>query len=90
MDEVEFVFGLPIRYPERYTTEEIAFSKQIIHTWTTFAKTGSVPAISNMTWPVYSKESPYYMELNATSTRIKSAPHKLSCNLWKIIYDSFL
>lgn len=42
LDEVQLVFGLPIKYPQNYTQQEIDFSWNLINTWTTFAKTGYV------------------------------------------------
>ena len=42
LDEVQLVFGFPIKYPKNYTQEEIDFSWNLINTWTTFAKTGLV------------------------------------------------
>ncbi|KAK8788783.1 hypothetical protein V5799_021441, partial [Amblyomma americanum] len=39
-DEVEFVFGVPLRFPEQFTEEEVTFSRQIMDIWLTFAKTG--------------------------------------------------
>ena len=38
--DIEFVFGLPVHYPDRYSKQEAAFSKQIMEYWTNFAKTG--------------------------------------------------
>ena len=42
LDEVQLIFGLPIKYPGNYTQNEIDFSWNLIDTWTTFAKTGWV------------------------------------------------
>lgn len=105
LDEVPFIFGSPLRYPHQYTTDEVTFSRNLIDIWTHFAKTGRVinntndsssnnnisPVSSKIsTWPPFTKDSPKYLEINANNFTVKSAPHKLSCNLWKIIYDSFL
>lgn len=92
LDEVQFVFGVPLKEDNStlFTDVEKDWSKRLISTWTTFAKTGRVPPQLGMVWPPYTKESPAYLDMNATHVEIKSSPHKLSCNLWKIIYDSFL
>ncbi|GBM67630.1 Acetylcholinesterase-1 [Araneus ventricosus] len=39
-DEVQFVFGQPIRKPELYEGDEITLSKKMIEIWTNFAKYG--------------------------------------------------
>lgn len=39
-DEIPFVFGHPLRYPFKYSGEDIDFSKRIMETWSHFAKTG--------------------------------------------------
>lgn len=39
-EEVQFVFGLPLRYQNLYSKKQIEFSRRIIKTWTHFAKTG--------------------------------------------------
>ncbi|VDO94002.1 unnamed protein product [Soboliphyme baturini] len=38
--EIEFVFGLPLLFPDNYTKEEAEFSEKIIYAWTSFAKNG--------------------------------------------------
>ncbi|XP_076330567.1 acetylcholinesterase-1-like isoform X2 [Tachypleus tridentatus] len=38
--EVQFVFGVPLRCPQNYTSAEIWFSKKIMDIWTSFAKYG--------------------------------------------------
>lgn len=39
-EEVQFVFGLPLRYPLRYAIKDQVMSKRIIRTWSHFARTG--------------------------------------------------
>lgn len=39
-DEVPFVFGHPLRYPHKYSGQDIETSKRLLKTWTHFAKTG--------------------------------------------------
>lgn len=39
-DEINLVFGLPLRYPNLYHGDDIDLSKRIMKTWTYFAKTG--------------------------------------------------
>ena len=97
LDEVQFVFGLPLRqegdrFPFNYTQEERDFSRRIIDSWTMFAKTGKLPKhLDGIQWPVYTKDTPAFMEMDARSSKVVySSPHRSSCDVWKIIYDSFL
>lgn len=39
-EEVQFVFGLPYRYPHKYSTKQKEFTKRLIKTWTHFARNG--------------------------------------------------
>lgn len=39
-DEVQFIFGVPLRYPQLYTSKEVEFSKRLMQTWVSFAKNG--------------------------------------------------
>ena len=39
-DELNYVFGVPLRYPNMFDGEDINLSKRIMKTWTHFAKTG--------------------------------------------------
>ncbi len=41
-DELNFVFGVPLRYPNMFDGNDINLSKRIIKTWAHFAKTGFV------------------------------------------------
>lgn len=39
-DEYIFTFGHPLRYPDRYSQDDIVMSRRMIEIWSTFAKTG--------------------------------------------------
>lgn len=39
-DEVAFIMGYPLRYPQLYSEDDVAISRLMIRTWTHFAKTG--------------------------------------------------
>ena len=39
-EEVQFVFGLPLRYPDQYSAKQLIFTERLIKTWTHFARTG--------------------------------------------------
>jgi carboxylesterase type B len=39
-DEIEYVFGFPVKRPQFYTVDEIDFAEDILDFWTNFVKTG--------------------------------------------------
>ncbi|XP_054157150.1 cholinesterase 1-like [Oppia nitens] len=39
-DEVQYVFGLPLRYPDRYTPVELQLSINMMKSWSSFASNG--------------------------------------------------
>ena len=39
-DDIEFVFGTPLLYPERYSQQDYQFALLIMNLWSNFAKTG--------------------------------------------------
>lgn len=39
-EEVQYIFGLPLRDPTKYTASEIELSKRLMQTWSHFADTG--------------------------------------------------
>lgn len=39
-NEMDYVFGLPLRYPDKFTYEQQMLSRRMIQTWTNFARTG--------------------------------------------------
>ncbi|XP_077524910.1 acetylcholinesterase-1-like isoform X1 [Amblyomma americanum] len=82
-DEVEFVFGVPLRFPEQFTEEEVTFSRQIMDIWLTFAKTGKPPEMNGTQWPRYSELNPVHMELSPRRFRLGKGLHADHCRFWK-------
>ena len=39
-DEIEYVFGVPLKRPEFYTQEEVKFAEDVVDLWANFAKSG--------------------------------------------------
>lgn len=82
-DEVEFIFGVPLRFPEKFTAEEVNFSKQMMDIWLTFAKTGKPPSLNGTQWPLFSELNPVHMELNPKRFRLGKGLHAEHCRFWK-------
>ncbi|XP_077564950.1 acetylcholinesterase-1-like [Haemaphysalis longicornis] len=82
-DEVEFVFGVPLRFPEQFTEEEVVFSRHIMDIWLTFAKEGKPPSMNGTEWPRYSDLNPVHMELSPRRFRLGKGLHADHCRFWK-------
>ncbi|CAG2165402.1 unnamed protein product [Oppiella nova] len=88
-DELNFVFGVPLRYPNMFDGEDINFSKRLMKTWTHFARTGSVSPIDyHNDWPPYDFSKPY-MDLNTKNAYIGHRYHEETCNLYNALIEYF-
>ncbi|CAL1265269.1 unnamed protein product [Larinioides sclopetarius] len=73
-EEVQFVFGRPVRVPKEYSEKEIWLSKQVMKLWANFAKEGH-PGV-NTNWPKYSKENHTYLNIDIDSYgSLGTGPH---------------
>lgn len=81
-EEVQFVFGLPLRKPRSYIIpQETLLSRRMIRIWTDFAKRGT-PGERN--WPQYSQENPTYVELDVGIRRTTGkGPHEDNCDFFR-------
>ncbi|CAG2119882.1 unnamed protein product [Medioppia subpectinata] len=88
-DELNYVFGVPLRYPNMFDGEDINFSKRLMKTWTHFARTGSVSPIDYQNdWPPYDSTKPY-MDLNTKNAYIGHRYHEETCNLYNALIEYF-
>ncbi|GBM67628.1 Acetylcholinesterase-1 [Araneus ventricosus] len=85
-DEVQFVFGRPIRKPELYEPNEIELSKKMILAWTNFAKY-EAPSYT-FYWPKYSKDKHdlVYIDTVFRGDLYGSGPHLENCNFLRDHY----
>ena len=65
-DEYAFVFGYPIRYPEKYSTDDVNLSHRMINIWSDFAKNGQ----PSTRWPLFDNINQQYVTLNGSATNI--------------------
>ncbi|KAF8770257.1 Acetylcholinesterase like protein [Argiope bruennichi] len=80
--EIPFVFGIPLTKPDDYTEEERDLSRQMIHYWSEFVKTGK----PDPSWPKYSQDKPIYKVIggqNGTKP-LGKGPHKTNCDLLRL------
>ncbi|XP_076360509.1 cholinesterase-like [Tachypleus tridentatus] len=84
-DEVEFVFGVPLKLNE-YTFSENELSLRLMLHFTTFAKQGN-PSLASDEWPRFQEEWPAYQELNTLVPNFKFVYNHLNCDIWREIID---
>ncbi|XP_062578520.1 acetylcholinesterase-like [Saccostrea cucullata] len=60
-DEIEFIFGLPLRKGTKYSANEQSLSQDMMQYWAKFAKTGR----PSSDWPPYSFENEAYRKFSA-------------------------
>ncbi|GBN24825.1 Acetylcholinesterase-1 [Araneus ventricosus] len=78
-EEVQFVFGRPVRVPKDYNENEVWLSKEVMKLWANFAKDGN-PG-ENPNWPKYSKENHTYMTIDIKDYgKLGAGPNLENCN----------
>ncbi|XP_078058761.1 cholinesterase-like [Mustelus asterias] len=82
--EIEFVFGIPLEKWPNYTLAEQTLSKNMMHYWANFAKTGNPnePKIQGMKWPEYTQLEQKYITLNTEEPRIYMKHRVQQCAFW--------
>ncbi|GBN96406.1 Acetylcholinesterase-1 [Araneus ventricosus] len=89
-EEVQFVFGRPVRVPEDYNTAEVSLSAQVMKMWANFAKDGHPGELCSdlyLNWPKYSKENPTYINIGTDNFgSLGTGPHLEGCNLLRSYY----
>ncbi|KAF8771441.1 Acetylcholinesterase-1 like protein [Argiope bruennichi] len=79
-EDVQFVFGRPVRVPKDYNRKEIWLSSQVMKLWANFAKHGH-PGVLYPKWPKYSKENHTYMTIDVDHFgRLGTGPHMENCD----------
>lgn len=85
-DEVEYVFGRPLRMADVYSGKDIEMSQRMIKMWSHFAYTGQMLDQFGLKWPKYGEEEHNYMSLGPDQASIGQRYHDRFCN----IYDSVI
>lgn len=89
--DIAYIFALPLRVRGlTYTSDDKKLSRDMIHAWTTFAKTGSIGTINNITeWketidPAEKDSFAQLMGLDAENYQMIKDYFKDKCdNFWK-------
>ncbi|XP_030043211.1 acetylcholinesterase isoform X3 [Microcaecilia unicolor] len=82
--EIEFVFGLPLDKTLNYTPEEEELSRQIMHYWANFARTGNPndPEDQERDWPAYTAGEQRYVTLNSKEFKVHQGLRVQMCTFW--------
>jgi len=86
-DEVPYVFGYPLRFPYKYSKEEVNFSMRLVKTWSHFAKTGKVLDQLNQEWPPFTTKDKAFMKLDTVSAKIGWNQSQETCDIFRLDFD---
>lgn len=89
-DEVEFVFGRPLRLADVYSGKDIEMSQRMIKSWAHFAYTGQMMDQIGVKWPKYGDEDNNYMILNADKATTGQRYHDKVCNIYETVISVHL
>ncbi|XP_054159712.1 acetylcholinesterase-1-like [Oppia nitens] len=84
-DDIQYVFGGPLRNSNHYSDDVKHLSHTFINIWTTFAKTGVPPKVNGIDWPEaidrnHAKASVRYMTLNPNNYKIVDNAYRHTCD----------
>lgn len=86
-DEIPLIFGLPVRYPLKYSGQDIDLSKRMMKTWSHFARTGQSLAQLDLEWPKYTLTNQTYIKLNSQYSQLNHKLSHKSCESFKLAFD---
>lgn len=89
-DEVEFVFGRPLRMADVFSGKDIEVSQRIIKTWSHFAYTGQMLDQLGVSWPKYDADEGNYMILAHDRASIGQRYHDKVCNIYDTVISVHL
>lgn len=89
-DEVEFVFGRPLRLADVYSGKDIEMSQRMIKSWAHFARTGQMTDQLGVDWPKYGDEDNNYMVLNPDKASTGQRYHDKICNIYETVISVHL
>ncbi|XP_077564215.1 cholinesterase-like [Haemaphysalis longicornis] len=86
-EDVQYVFGVPLRdfSSQRYSEDDKAFSRKIIHIWSTFAKSGAPPPVGGEEWPMFDTETHSVVSLDRNSSQVETLLQLEKCRFWETL-----
>ena len=89
-DEVEFVFGRPLRLADVYSGRDVEMSQRLIKIWSHFAYTGQMLELNSVKWPKYGEEDNNYMVLSPSGASVGQRYHDRVCNVYDTVISVHL
>ena len=86
-DEIPFVFGHPLRFPDRYEGRDIDLSKRMMQTWATFAKSGHPDPQLGTDWLPTTSDDRSYMQLNPDAAVVRHNQSQQSCETFRLGFE---
>ncbi|XP_049514452.1 acetylcholinesterase-like [Dermacentor silvarum] len=80
-EDMELVFGMPLRPDVVSSDLDKAWSRTMIQVWATFARTGKPPAVNNLSWPRYDSTMHTIMKLGPHIITEQGETKRKRCNL---------
>ncbi|XP_077553639.1 acetylcholinesterase-1-like [Haemaphysalis longicornis] len=85
-EDLQFTFGMPFRFPDRYTDEDRDQSKVSMQVIGSYVNNGVPTMPGGGGWPVFSKEQPLHVFLRAVNASIGSGYHDQGCDTYRMLY----
>ncbi|XP_075732142.1 acetylcholinesterase-like [Rhipicephalus microplus] len=78
-DDMELVFGVPLRPGSPSSQMDKQWSRTMIHVWSTFARTGKPPTVKTSKWPAYDSHRLTTMKLGPRGVTAQRDPKWQRC-----------
>lgn len=86
-EELNYVFGVPLRYPEKYMPEDIELSKRMIKTWINFAKDGHPMKQQGKNWKPYDPLFQNIMDINGYNSSVLMDDTDRICDIYRVVLE---
>ncbi|XP_003747841.1 acetylcholinesterase-1-like [Galendromus occidentalis] len=84
-DDIPYLFGEPLRFPERFASDDVSITKMMMNIVTSFVKSGTPEPVRDFAIPKFESPAYKYVQLSGSGAIEKQFPRP-SCDLWKRFY----
>ncbi|KAH6939495.1 hypothetical protein HPB50_018580 [Hyalomma asiaticum] len=85
-EDLQFTFGMPFRFPERYSNADREQSKACMQVIGSYVNTGRPAVPGGGEWPAFTKQQPLHVFLRAVNATIGSDFHGEGCDIYRTLY----
>lgn len=86
--DLQFTFGMPFRFPERYSNADREHSKTCMQVIGSYVNTGNPTLPGSGEWPAFTKEQPLHVFMRASNATIGSDFHGEGCDVYREVYKT--